>query len=412
MILTMMIRLLLLLLPYVAALNPQSRDIRIINEAGFKCNIYWINRWKNDELVLNSEEGVFHGAETKINSYISHEFEVQEIPSKNTGKCKGPNDTCRKGYFQVNSNDEQLVIFTEGLAEIVHTDNKSKARDQAKDVLQECKASSLQDFDPKNPEVSMNQLLECLDRSIDTAVEKKQDEIEFQQNLRFEMGSKLVGYSCVDPNVTMSESIENKTWTYNRQRLDVKVLFDRPSSKITYIENFITDEECDGVQSQVNLVDIKGDNGLWAKKGGVDIAWDKEKSAITHLANKMYRYVADALHLSLESAGTEQMFMLQYTGDKENPSRYDSHCDGACDGSQHKQGDRIATMIAYCQTADKGGHTHFSNAGIHVIPQKGSAVFYSYYDPATQLHDTGFTKHAGCGVTEGTKTIVTHKIRI
>mmetsp|Transcript_372 Transcript_372/g.542 ORF Transcript_372/g.542 Transcript_372/m.542 type:complete len:121 (-) Transcript_372:1016-1378(-) len=64
------------------AVNPDSRELRIINEAGFKCNIYWINRWKNDELVLNSEEGVFHGGETQINSYVSHEFEVQEVPSK------------------------------------------------------------------------------------------------------------------------------------------------------------------------------------------------------------------------------------------------------------------------------------------------------------------------------------------
>ena len=100
--------LLLLLAPLlVVSLNPQSRDIRIINEAGFKVDIFWINRWKNDELVLNSEEGIFHGAESQINSYVTHEFEVQEVPNKKLGKCKGPDGTCRKGYFQVNDNDEQ-----------------------------------------------------------------------------------------------------------------------------------------------------------------------------------------------------------------------------------------------------------------------------------------------------------------
>lgn len=106
---TMLSRLafLLLSLPVALSVNPQARDIRIINEAGFKVEIYWINRWKNDELVLNSEEGIFHGAESKINSYISHEFEVQEVPNKKLGHCKGPDKECRKGYFQVNSNEEQ-----------------------------------------------------------------------------------------------------------------------------------------------------------------------------------------------------------------------------------------------------------------------------------------------------------------
>lgn len=104
--------LLVLLLPAcVLAANPQARDLRIINEAGFKVEIFWINRWKNDELVLNSEEGIFHGAESRINSYLSHEFEVQEVPNKKLGKCKGPNETCRKGHFQVNSNEEQCKLY-------------------------------------------------------------------------------------------------------------------------------------------------------------------------------------------------------------------------------------------------------------------------------------------------------------
>ena len=93
------------------SVNPQSRDIRIINEAGFKVEIFWINRWKNDELVLNSEDGIFHGAESQINSYVTHEFEVHEVPNKKLGRCKGPGNTCRKGYFQVNENDEQCRCY-------------------------------------------------------------------------------------------------------------------------------------------------------------------------------------------------------------------------------------------------------------------------------------------------------------
>ena len=84
-----------------------SREVHVRNEAGFKVEVYWINRWKNDELVLNTEEGIFHGAETVIKSFVSHEFQLKEIPSKKTGRCRGENDECREGYFQVTEYEGQ-----------------------------------------------------------------------------------------------------------------------------------------------------------------------------------------------------------------------------------------------------------------------------------------------------------------
>lgn len=305
-----------------------------------------------------------------------------------------------------------MVVFKEGLEEIIHTDNVSTARDLAKNVLQECKATAVQNFNAADPEASLTEIISCIDKSVTGAVDSKKDEIDFQQNLRFDLGSKLVNYACADPNVTMTESIDNTTWKNSGVTYDVKVLLDRPASKIAYIKNFISPEECSAVEAGVALVDMEGAGGLYAKKGGMDIDWNDRSSITTVLTNKIYAYTADALRVSLQGANSEQLFMLHYPGDAENPSRYEPHCDGKCDGSDHPKGERIATMIAYCETAEKGGHTHFSNAGVHVIPEKGSAVFYSYFDPATNSHDTGYTKHAGCAVVEGDKKIVTHKMRI
>lgn len=294
----------------------------------------------------------------------------------------------------------------------MHTDNVSKARDQARAVLQECKVQAVNSFSAADPEASMNALLACVDASVHTAVEAKKDEIAFQQNLRFEMGSKLGTYSCVDPNVTMTPSIENKTWSHDGTGHDIMVLFDRPSSVITYIKNFISQEECDGVETAVTLADAEGTNGLFARKGGVIIPFEERTNKITTLAHRMYAYAADAMRVELKAEDAEQMFLVHYPGNADKPSRYDAHCDGPCDGSQHVKGDRVATVIAYCETAQKGGHTHFNNAGIHIIPEKYSAVFFGYLNPATNQHDTGFTQHTGCGVVEGDKKIVTHKIRI
>jgi hypothetical protein len=59
-----------------------------------------------------------------------------------------------------------------------------------------------------------------------------------------------------------------------------------------------------------------------------------------------------------------------------------------------------------------GGHTNFRHAGVHVRPQPGSAVFFSYIDPSTNISDDGFTSHSGCPVYEGSKRIVTQWIRL
>ena len=60
---------------------------------------------------------------------------------------------------------------------------------------------------------------------------------------------------------------------------------------------------------------------------------------------------------------------------------------------------------------DRGGHTNFRNAGVHVKPKVGTAIFFSYIDPETMMMDTGLTEHSGCPVFEGEKKIVTQWIR-
>ena len=66
----------------------------------------------------------------------------------------------------------------------------------------------------------------------------------------------------------------------------------------------------------------------------------------------------------------------------------------------------------YSETADKGGHTNFRNSGVHIKPEFGSDIFFSYIDPETKLMDKGFTEHSGCPVFEGSKKIVTQWVRL
>lgn len=88
---------------------PNQRNVLVFNKSGRRVDIFWINRAvEPNEFRSNSEngEGYPYGASQGINSYIGHEFEIREMPSKKTGQCQIPND-CKKGYFKVNDQEGQ-----------------------------------------------------------------------------------------------------------------------------------------------------------------------------------------------------------------------------------------------------------------------------------------------------------------
>jgi hypothetical protein len=68
-------------------------------------------------------------------------------------------------------------------------------------------------------------------------------------------------------------------------------------------------------------------------------------------------------------------------------------------------------MFVHSTIPEHGGHTNFRNAAVHVKPETGTAIYFSYIDPATKLTDNGLTEHSGCPVFEGEKKIVTQWIR-
>lgn len=94
--------------------QPAQRSIVIKNQSGRRFDVLWINTLEppgpDGKLLLqsNSEnaEGYPYGGDVGISSYIGHEFQVQEMPSKSTGKCLHERK-CRQGYFQVNEQEDQ-----------------------------------------------------------------------------------------------------------------------------------------------------------------------------------------------------------------------------------------------------------------------------------------------------------------
>jgi hypothetical protein len=101
-----LVAVLLLLLGAIDAKDPKSRSIRIQNESGHKLEVYWVHP-QTKEKSLQSDPHVLNGATFNLNSFITHHFEVRELPGTKTGVCGGENQSCRLGYFTVNKNEDQ-----------------------------------------------------------------------------------------------------------------------------------------------------------------------------------------------------------------------------------------------------------------------------------------------------------------
>lgn len=111
----------------------------------------------------------------------------------------------------------------------------------------------------------------------------------------------------------------------------------------------------------------------------------------------------------IENDGQEPVNAVYY---KDYDDQYRAHCDGECHGGRWREGQRIASALTYCQTAEEGGYTLFTRAGLKVVPRRRSMLFFGYkINPASPgglpSMDAGLTEHSGCPLRRGTKWIAT-----
>ena len=312
-----------------------------------------------------------------------------------------------------------------------HQDNKSIARESAEELLNECEEDVLEQVEDNDLSAvdAIDMLKECVSAGVATEMEKANEEIAFQSQIRKKMGETFENSTCADYDLPTSEPEDEKTW-YADDGIGrpVQVLLDRPASKVHVVKNFISVDECHAMEDaarpilhKATVADGKGGSELSpnrkAMQAGIKIPWhlEEEGNLLTTLSRRVYDYVNNVLDMDIEENGQEDLMSIQYEGrgeGDEEPDRYMPHCDGDCNGMPFKPGNRMATMVIKCTIPEKGGATNFRNAGLHVVPEAGSATFFSYIDPESMKMDNGFTEHSGCPVIEGEKKIVTQWVRL
>ena len=310
--------------------------------------------------------------------------------------------------------------------EVEHTDSKTIAAKSATVLLDDCKSTAKAQLasDPQSASSILESLSACVQKGIADEIEKANEEIAFQAEVRKDMAALVENYTCADETMNTTEAKRTEYWNGRK----VEIMIDRPASRIHTIQNFLTEDECQAVEAaakpilhDATVADGSGGSKLSdsrkAKQAGIKVHWDKEKDGdhIAKLSRRVYDYVNHVLPFNIQENGQEDLMSIQYFGrgpDDEKPDRYMPHCDGDCNGLDFKPGNRMATIVMYCEIPKVGGATRFRNSNIHINPKKYAATFFSYIDPVTMKMDSGFTEHSGCPVVEGEKKIVTQWVRL
>lgn len=194
-----------------------------------------------------------------------------------------------------------IVIFIRPGIEIEHSDTKRIAEKSAQKILDTCRETAKVSLasNPDDATTILEQLGQCVEDGIATHIEVANEEIKFQSEVRLDMADLLEDYTCDDEKLESSEPKSSFQWKGRK----VDVMLDRPTAKIHYIENFISQEECDAVHEEAKddledatVADGKGgstlDEARKAKQANIEVDWEKEASGdhIAVLSRRVYMY--------------------------------------------------------------------------------------------------------------------------
>lgn len=149
------------------------------------------------------------------------------------------------------------------------------------------------------------------------------------------------------------------------------------------------------------------------KTGGEELHQDRTSDGMfftrgeTTLISRIEARIAQLLNWPVENG--EGLQVLRYGPGAQYKPHYDyfDPSEPGTPGILERGGQRVATLVMYLNEPEAGGATVFPDIGFQVVPQLGSAVFFSY----AQAHPASRTLHGGEPVLAGEKWIATKWLR-
>jgi prolyl 4-hydroxylase len=193
---------------------------------------------------------------------------------------------------------------------------------------------------------------------------------------------------------------------------DVAVTFEQLAPRIVVLDNLLSSQECDALCEEA-LPAFAPARVVDEREHAVHAAHFRSNDT-AHLP-AAHSALVQRIEARIEqltnwpSACCETLQVQRYTQGQDYRSHYDFFDEGSAahEAAMAHGGQRLATLILYLKEPEAGGATYFANLGMRIAPRKGSALFFTYPDPA---NNSG-TLHGGEAVLAGEKWIATQWFR-
>ena len=219
-------------------------------------------------------------------------------------------------------------------------------------------------------------------------------------------GARAGGSVVPEPDLTQSPTFIQ---TADR-RVDILTVVKHP--RVVVFGNLLSDEECESL-IELSQPKLARSQTVDNQTGGEEVNSARTSdgmffSRAEHpVVERVEKRLAELVKWPFENG--EGLQVLRYRMGAQYVPHYD-YFDPAQPGTAkivQRGGQRVATIVMYLRTPERGGATIFPDIGLEVQPVKGSGVFFSYDRP----HPDTKTLHGGTPVTLGEKYVVTKWLR-
>ena len=205
----------------------------------------------------------------------------------------------------------------------------------------------------------------------------------------------------------------NGAWILDGGDREVRVLSTMLLPRVVVLGGLLSDEECDAM-IELARPKLARSTTVEPDSGGDMVHPDRTSFGMgfsrgeNDLCRRIEARIAHLLEWPLENG--EGLQVLNYGPGAQYKPHHD-YFDPAMPGSEvllRRGGQRVASVVMYLNTPERGGATVFPESHLEVAAVKGNAVFFSYDRP----HPMTRTLHAGAPVLAGEKWILTKWLRV
>ena len=204
----------------------------------------------------------------------------------------------------------------------------------------------------------------------------------------------------------------NGTWLLDGGDREVRILASLRLPQLVVLGGLLSEQECDEM-IELARPELQRSTTVEPDSGGDMVHPDRTSFGMGFrrgehpLCRRIESRIARLLDWPLDHG--EGLQVLNYGPGAQYKPHHD-YFDPAMPGSDvllRRGGQRVASVVMYLNTPERGGATLFPEAHFEVAAVKGNAVFFSYDRP----HPMTRTLHAGAPVQAGEKWILTKWLR-